>query len=161
MSQIWKPLFSPGYISSPAYIISMGFRHLCLLFKGVWECWRQESAETKRKHPEQTQRSCLITDWYLSRIKRDRKWFLRSVESFFLSPSLRGAENGERPAQSIGCGRQSRGTGPRWMSGQHLFHLLAGSYQEKRCHTHWTEEAGEKEAFFSEFKKTCQLLFVL
>lgn len=41
------------------------------------------------------------------------------------------------PAWSTGRGRQSRGTRPRWMSGQHLFHLLAGSYQQKCCHTHW------------------------
>lgn len=45
---------------------------------------------------------------------------------------------------NVGClawcivrGRQSRSTRPRWLSGQHLFHLLAGSYQQQRCHTHW------------------------
>lgn len=39
-------------------------------------------------------------------------------------------------------GGQSRRTRPRWMSGQHLFHLLAGSYQQQRCHTHWMGGGG-------------------
>lgn len=65
------------------------------------------------------------------------------------------------PPRSISCGRQSGSTRPRWMSRQHLLHLLAGSYQQKCCHTHWTGEDGEKKAFFAEFKKTCLLLFVL
>lgn len=47
------------------------------------------------------------------------------------------------PAWSTGCGRQSRGTRPRWISGQHLFHLLVGSYQQY-CHPHWTGE-GRRE----------------
>lgn len=174
MSRCCKFLDSPqsNHRSGNHYLVQGTFRHQLTSFRCVsviCVCCSKgcESVEGRRvlkqrgNTPNRPKGPALITDWYLSRIKCERKWFLCSAESFFLSPSQRRAENGKRPAQSIGCGRQSRGTGPRWMSGQHLFHLLAGSYQEKRCHTRWTGEAGEKEAFFSEFKKTCQLLFVL
>lgn len=39
-------------------------------------------------------------------------------------------------------GRQRRRARPRWLSGQHLFHLLAGSYQQQRCHTHCRRKKG-------------------
>lgn len=58
-------------------------------------------------------------------------------------------------------GGRSRGTGPRWISGQHLFHLLTASYQQKGRSTLWTREDGEERTFLAEFKKTSPLLFVL
>lgn len=50
---------------------------------------------------------------------------------------------------NVGCrawcivrGSQSRSTRPSWLWGQHLFPLLAGSYQQQRCHTHWMRKEG-------------------
>lgn len=55
------------------------------------------------------------------------------------APHCEGVGNAGRPLCDIGRGRQRRATRIGWMSGQHLLHLLAGSYQRPRCHTHWME----------------------
>lgn len=174
MSRCCKFLDSPQsyHRSGNHYLVPGTFRHQLTSFRCVsviCVCCSKgcESVEGKRvlkqrgNTPNRPKGPAWLQTGIFLRLNVSESDFYARRRAFFLSPSLRGAENGKRPAQSIGCGRQSRGTGPRWMSGQHLFHLLAGSYQEKRCHTRWTGEAGEKEAFFSEFKKTCQLLFVL
>lgn len=135
------------------------------------ECWNKE--ETPWVNPE------VPSDNWLVSLTHTLTMTESSIEGHFCAASLlgdpeegsslsagatprcEGAGNAGCPAWSTGRGRQSRGTRPRWMSGQHLFGLLAGSYQQKRCHTRWTGEDREKRAFFAEFKKTCRLLFVL
>lgn len=114
----------------------------------VREPWNQESVETKRKHLEWTQRSCLITERYLTRGTWMKAASRRvsvlggdtEVGCLLLvgeAPGCEGGGNAGCPAWNVDSGRVSRRTRPRWMSGQHLFHLLAGSYQQKCCHTHW------------------------
>ena len=121
--------------------------------KGVCarECWNKE--ETPRMNPK------VLPDNWLASLSVTRNMNESSIKavsvlrhcskdpeqgSFLFvraAPRCEGAGNAGCPAWSVGCGRQSRGTRPRWMSGQHLFHLLAGSYQQKMLpHTHWTGE---------------------
>lgn len=161
VSQLWKWLYGAGNISSLAYIILMHFRHLCLLLKGLCVCecervmeaggcWNKE--ERPRMNPEIPSDNWLVSLTHITWLKAASRLIpvLRHCSGIMRrSPSLWGAGNVGCPAWSIGCGRQSRGTRPRWMSGQHLFHLLVGSYQQKCCHTHWTGEVRRQRKWHS------------
>lgn len=140
VQHIWKPLFGSGPLQLTSWrcisVIRVCFSKGCaceIVMKRA-ECWNAE--ETPRMNPEgpsDNRPLSHVQNAYEGCVSWERPLAVRGLGMWGV---LRGAS---------GRGRQSRGTRPRWMSGQHLFHLLAGSYQHSAAtHTGW-----EKGAFFA------------